>query len=105
MTADEPLTISRLEYLLPDERCVANQECSLAGESIDVPLSQQSIAELYNAPRPTGSTYESSVKFRVTASAGGSTRTYTFRAHIGAIVVGSTVYRRVLGSKEFVDGA
>jgi hypothetical protein len=102
--ANQPVTISLLEYLLPDERCIVSQKCSLEGESVDVPLSQESITELYNAPRPAGSTYESSVKFRVTALAGGSTRTYTFPAHLTALVVGSVVYQRVIGSKDFVGG-
>jgi hypothetical protein len=101
--ANRPVTISCLEYLLPDEHCIASQECSLEGESLDVPLSQQLIDELYNAPRPAGSTYENSVKFRVTASAGGRTRIYTFRANLTAVVAGGTAYRRVAGSKDFVS--
>lgn len=103
--ANQSVTISLLEYLLPDGRCIATQTYSLEGESMDVPLSQKSITEFYTAPRPVGSTYESSVKFRVTASAGGKTRTYTFGAHMAAIVAGGEVYWRVIGSKDFVSGA
>lgn len=102
--ANQPVTISLLEYLLPDERCIASQECSLEGETVDVPLSEECITEFYSAPRPDGSTYESAVKFRITASAGGTVRTYTFRAHMGAIVAGGTVFRRVIGPKDFVSG-
>jgi hypothetical protein len=103
--ANQPVTISCLECLLPDERRILTQECSLEGESIDLPLSRQCIDELYNAPRPAGSTYDGSVKFRVTASAGGKTRTYTFPACVGAVVDGGTVYRQAIGSKDFVVGA
>src|ERR1700682_3764455 len=75
VSANQPVVVSRLEYLMPDESCIVNQEYSLEGESIELPLSQQSLGELYDAPRPAGSTYESSVKFRVTASACGRTQT------------------------------
>jgi hypothetical protein len=105
MMASRPVTISRLEYLLPDERSIVSQEYSLEGESIEVPLSHQCIDELYNAPRPVGSTYENSMKFRITTFEGGRTRTYTFRAQIAAVVAGGTVYRKVFGSKDFVSGA
>ena len=105
VTANQPVTISRLEYLLPDERCVVSEKYSLKGESIAVPLSRESIDQLYNAPRPAGSTYESSVKLRVTVSGGGRARAYTFQAHVTAIVAGSAVYRKMIGSKDFVSGA
>src|SRR6266853_5767692 len=98
--ANRPVTISRLEYLLPDERCIVSQEYSLEGASIEVPLSHQCVDELYNAPRAAGSTYESSVKFRVTTFEGARTRTYTFRANIAAFVADGTVYRKVFGSKD-----
>ena len=103
--ASRPVTISRLEYLLPDERCIVSQEYSLEGVSIEMPLSPHCVDELYDAPRAAGSTYESSVKFRVAIFEGGKTRTYTFRANIAAFVVGGTVYRRVFGSKDFVSRA
>ncbi|SRR5579871_452962 len=102
--ANQLIRISLLEYLLPDERCIASQECSLEGEVIDVPISEECITEIYNAPRPDGSTYESAVKFRITASAGGRERTYLFRAHMGAIVAGGVVFRQVIGPKDFVSG-
>jgi hypothetical protein len=105
MTANQPVIISLLEYLLPDERCIVSQKCSLEGESLDLPLSEQSISDLYNAPRPAGSTYESSVKFRVTVFAGGRTRTHTFRANLAPLIVDGTVYQRVLGFKDFARGA
>ena len=104
--ANQPVTISRLECLLPDERrIVVSEECSLEGESIDVPLSRQCIDELYKAPRPDGSTYDGSVKFRVTAFAGGRTRIYTFPACICAIVAGGVAYWQAIGSKDFVSDA
>jgi hypothetical protein len=103
--ANQPVTVSCLECLLPDERRIVTQECSFEGESIDVPLSPECIDELSKAPRPAGSTYDGSVKFRVTASAGGKTRTYTFTACIGAVLDGGTVYWQAIGSKDFVVGA
>ena len=105
VTANQPVIISRLEYLLPDERCMVSQEFSLEGESIDVPLSKQCIDELYKAPRPTGSTYDGSVIFRITTSAGGRTRTYTFPAYISALLADGVAYWRAKGSKDFVGGA
>jgi hypothetical protein len=103
--ANQTVTVSCLECLLPDERRIVTQECSFEGESIDVPLSPECIDELSKAPRPAGSTYDGSVKFRVTASAGGKTRAYTFQACIGAVVDGGTVYWQAIGSKDFVVGA
>lgn len=103
--ANQPVTISCVECLLPDERRISTQECSLEGESIDVPLSRECIDELSKAPRPAGSTYDGSVKFRVTASAGGRRRTYTFPACIGAVAAGGAVYWQAIGSKDFVSGA
>jgi hypothetical protein len=97
--ANQPVTVSCLECLLPDERRIVTQECSLEGESIDVPISRECIDELSKAPRPAGSTYDGSVKFRVTASAGGKTRMYTFQACIGAVVDGGTVYWQAVGSR------
>lgn len=105
VTANQPVTISRLEYLLPDERCMVSQEFSLEGESIDVPLSKHCIDELYKAPRPAGSTYDGSVKFRVTASAGGRARTYTFPAYIRVLLADGVAHWRATGSKDFVGGA
>ena len=104
VSTNQPVTISLLEYLLPDERRIASQEHSLEGESIDVPLSQEYIAGFVNAPRPAGSTYDSSVKFRVTASVGGRPRTFTFGAKISPVLDRDTVYWRVFGSEEFVSG-
>jgi hypothetical protein len=101
VTANPAVTVSRLELLLPHGRCVADQECSYAGDAIDIPISQNFIAELFRAPRPSGSTYDSSFNFRVTASAGGMVRTYTFRAQVSVVLVGDTVYHRVSGSQDF----
>ena len=105
VTANQPVVISRLELLLPDGRCIADQECSFAGESLDIPLSEKTITELFEAPRPSGSTYDSSVRFRVTASARGTAQTYTFRAHVSVVLRGDTVYHRVSGSEDFVSEA
>jgi hypothetical protein len=103
--ANRPVTVSRLEYLLPDDRCIVSQEYSLEGVSVELPLSDQCVDELYNTPRPAGDTYESSLKFRVTTFEGGKTRAYTFSAQITVTVAGGTVYRRVSGSKYFVSEA
>jgi hypothetical protein len=105
VTANQPVVISRLELLLPDGRCIADQECSLAGESVNIPLSQNTIAELFKAPRPSGSTYDSSVRFRVTASALGRPQTYTFRADVTVVLIEGTVYHRVSGSQDFISEA
>jgi hypothetical protein len=105
VTANRPVTISRLEYLLPDDRCIVSQEYSLEGVSVELPISHQCVDEVYNAPRPTGDTYESSLKFRVTTFEGERTRTYTFSAQITVTVAEGTVYRRVSGSKYFVSEA
>ena len=102
VTANQPVTITRLELLLPNGQCASNQECSFTGSSIEIPLSQDCVAELFKAPRPTGSTYDSSFTFRVTASAGGETRAYTFRAQVSVVVVGGTVYHCVSGSRDFL---
>jgi len=102
VTANQPVTITRLELLLPDGQCASNQECSFTGSSIEIPLSQDCVAELFKAPRPTGSTYDSSFTFRVTASTAGETRAYTFRAQVGVVFVGGTVYHSVSGSRDFL---
>ena len=102
--ANQAVAISCLEYLLADERHVVSQECSLEGESIDIPLDGKCIDELYKAPRPPGSTYDGSVKLRVTASAGGKTWTYAIPARLCAVVAGGVAYWRALGSKDFVTG-
>lgn len=102
VTANQPVTITRLELLMPDGRSASNQECSFTGSSIEIPLSQDCVAELFKAPRPTGSTYDSSFTFRVTASAGGETRAYTFRAQVSVVLVGGAVYHCVSGSRDFL---
>jgi hypothetical protein len=106
VTATRPVSVSRLEYLLSDGLCIVAEDISLAGETVQVPLNQESLRTLFNTPRPDRNSFDFSgpLKIGLTVSVGGRTQQYILPARIDTYLVESTRYLRITGSKEFYGG-
>jgi hypothetical protein len=103
VAATKPVSISRLEYMLSDGTCIASDDLSLEGETINVPVGEPSLTKLFNIPRPDMAQWDHSgpVKLGLVLSSEGSTQQYVVPARLESVQIGSTMYRAVTGSKRF----
>jgi len=103
LMANQPISASRLEYMLSDQTCIVAEDLSLDGETIEVPLSHESLTRLFNIPRPDMSQWDHSgpVKFGLTVSTSGQTQQYILSARMENSAYGSNIYRNVIGSAQF----
>src|SRR5271165_5094997 len=60
VVANQPITVSRLEYMLTNEACIVSEDISLEGETLEVPLNHDSLTKLLNTPRADMNHYDCS---------------------------------------------
>jgi hypothetical protein len=107
VTANRLVSISKLEYLFTDEMCVVTEQLSLSGDAVEIPLKQESLQELFNAPRPDRNNYDHSgpLKLGITVSVAGKTQRYILPARIDTSLSGNARYLRITGSRDFYGSA
>jgi hypothetical protein len=106
VTANRQVSISKLEFLFTDEMCVVSEQLSLNGDTVEIPLKQESLQALFNAPRPDRNNYDLSgpLKLGVTGSVGGKTQRYILPARIDTCLIANVRHLRITGSKDFYGG-
>ena len=105
--ANQPIMVTRLEYMLTSEACITGEDTMLQGEALEVPLNHGSLKKLWNTPRADMTQYDHSgpAKIALTVSAKGKTRQYIVPVQMDSWVEGSTRYRKIIGSKTFHSGS
>lgn len=103
VSASEPISTQKLEYLLSDETCIVENEAVFQGTSFDVPISDESVVRIWNLPRIDRNTFDNSgpMKLRLTVSVAGRTRCYTLPASIQVLFEGMTMFRKLTGRQTF----
>jgi len=106
LSANQPVTVSRLEYMLSNETCIAGEELSLQGETLEVPLKSELIRKIWNTPRPDRNPYDHSgpAKVALAVRVGGKTHQYILPVQMDAFVQNNTHCTRVTGYKNFYGG-
>jgi hypothetical protein len=101
--ASEPISVSRLEYLLTDGTCIVSNDIFVKGQTVDVPVSYEFLMKLWNTPRSDRnySDHSGPAKFRLTISALGRIQQYTLPVRLEAELEGNTWYHKAVGSETF----
>ncbi len=103
VAASTPIKIIRLEYMLSSGTCIVGEDVSLQGEAVGIPLNHDLVRRVWNVPRPDRNHYDHSgpAKMGVTVSIGGKVRQYVLPVHMENVMLNSTMYAKVVGSKTF----
>ncbi len=101
--ATERVRVTRIEYLLSSEACIASKDLDLDGYTIEAPIDHDSLTKLLNTPRSDMIPYDLSgpVKIALTVQHAGAIRQYIIPAHMSNVIYGNTYYRTLTGSKAF----
>jgi hypothetical protein len=103
LTANTPVKIVRLEYMLSDETCIAGEDVLLQGAAVDIPLNHDLLRRIWNVRRVDRNQYDDSgpAKIGATVSSDGKVRQYVLPVHMEHVVLNSAMYEKVTGSKTF----
>jgi hypothetical protein len=102
LVANEPVIISRVDYMLSTEATIAGEDVALQGASVEIPINDALLLKVWNTPRADRNNYDHSgpAKIGITASADGQqANQYILPIQMEAILQGSTMYRKIVGSK------
>jgi hypothetical protein len=107
LVANQPVTVSRIDYMLTSGASIAWEELSAQGESVELPINDSKLVQVWNIPRADRNNYDRSgpAKIGFTVSVDGQPRQYILPIQMQSVVSGSTMYRRVIGSKTFYSRA
>lgn len=105
--ANQRILVSRLEYMLSSEACVASEDLALEGDALEVPLNQGALTAVLNTSRPDMTPYDLSgpMKIALTVKAGGTTQQFIVPVHLANSLYGNTYYRKLTGSKSFYSSS
>jgi hypothetical protein len=103
VTANTPVKIVRLEYMLSDETCIVGEDVSLQGAAVDIPLNHDLLRRIWNVRRSDRNQYDDSgpAKIGATISSDGKVRQYVLPVHMEHVMLNSAMYAKVTGSKTF----
>lgn len=105
LVANHPIVATRLEYMLSNEVCIESKDISLQGERVDIPLSHDAIRKIWNVPRSDRNEYDHSgpARIGVSVTSKGRTRHCVLPVQMENLMLNSTMYARVIGSKTFYN--
>ena len=103
VVANRSVSISRVEYMLSNGTCVYAQDISLTGDNLIVPLSHDAIRKIWNVPRADRNSYDHSgpAQFGIAVTSDGKTRQCILPVQMDNLMINSTMFARVVGSKTF----
>jgi hypothetical protein len=106
VAANQSVAVSRVEYMSSSEACIAGEDVSMRGATIEVPVNDGLLLKLWNTPRSDRSAFDGSgpAQIGVTVSNDEKTRHYILPVQLEAALLGSTMYRKIVGSKTFREG-
>ena len=90
---------------MSNEVCIEAKDVSFQGESFEIPLSQDAIRKLWNVPRSDRNQYDHTgpAKIGVSITSNGRTRQYMLPVQMENLMLNSTMYARLVGSKTYYD--
>jgi hypothetical protein len=103
VTANQPVELSRVEYMLSSEATIEAEDVSKQGDKIEIPINDGSVLKLWNTPRADRNHYDHSgpAKIAVTVSTDGETSQYILPIQMQSGMQGNTMVRKLVGSKTF----
>jgi hypothetical protein len=106
LIANQPIFVERVEYMLSNETCIAGEDVSLEGETVETPINDSLFLKVWNTPRPdrNHSDHSGPAKIGVTISANGKSRQFILPVQMEFLMQGNTAYRKIIGSKTFHGG-
>lgn len=108
VNAGVPITVSRVEYMTTNDTCIVGENMSRTGMSIEVPVNQALLTQLWNTPRPDRNHYDHSgpAKIGITISVNGKSCHLLLPVQMSDEMVttaqGNVMYRKITGSKTFI---
>jgi len=104
IVANQPIIVSRVEYMLSTEATIAGEDVLREGESVETPVNDSLLLKVWNTPRADRNHYDNSgpAKIGVTISADGNdAQQYVLPVQMESVMQSSTMFRKVIGSKTF----
>lgn len=109
VVANQPITVSRVDYMLSNETAVAGEGVSHYGEAFDIPVNEGLLTQVWNKPRPDRNNYDFSGPAKIgftVAVDGEQPDQYVLPVHMEPFWLhGNIGYRKILGSKTFNEPA
>jgi hypothetical protein len=105
LNSNHPVIVERVEYMLSNDVCIEGKDVSIKGESFQIPLDDGSLLKLWNTPRSDRNGYDHSgpAKIGITLAVDEDIRQYILPVHMEMFVQNNTVYRKIVGSKTFIQ--
>jgi len=103
VTANRPVEVLRVDYMLSNETTVASEDVSREGDSVEIPVNDSLLLEVWNTPRHDRHFYDHSgpAKIGITVSVDGEPRQYILPVQMQTMMQDTIVHRQLVGSKNF----
>jgi hypothetical protein len=106
IATNQPVTVSRVEYMLNSEATIDGEDMSKQGNLIAIPINDKLLLKVWNTPRPDRNQNDHSgpAKIGITVSLDGHTGQYILPIQMDVFWQANTMFRKVIGSKTFYEG-
>jgi hypothetical protein len=103
LTANRLIQVTQIEYMLTSEATIATQDVLSEGNTIEVPIDDKLLVQLWNAPRHDRDHYNHSgpAKIGVAVSVDGRLHQFVLPILMRPLFQGNAYYRQITGSKVF----
>jgi hypothetical protein len=103
VAANQTVIVSRVEYMLSNETCIAGENLSMQGETVEIPVNDGLFLKLWNTPRSDRDHNDHSgpAKIGITVSIDEKTRQYILPVQMEVAYQNNTMYRKLVGFKTF----
>ena len=107
ITSNRAIEVSRVDYLLSSEATIAGEDVSVQGDSVEIPVNDQLLLQVWNTPRHDRNSFDHSgpAKIGITVSGDGESHQYILPVQMQATMLGNTMHRTLVGSKSFSERA
>lgn len=103
LVTNQPVRVSRVDYMLSNETTIAGEDVSQEGESFEIPINDGLLLQVWNTPRHDRNFNDHSgpAKLGITVSAYGQEHRYVLPVQMASMFQNNTGYRKVIGSQTF----
>jgi hypothetical protein len=103
LTANHPIEVMKIEYMLSSEATIESENVSQHGDSVEIPVNDALLMKLWNTPRSDRNFHDNSgpAKIGIVISVEGDYQQYILPVQMSAPIVGNTTHLKLTGSKTF----
>lgn len=103
VSANRPVEVLRVDYMLSNEAAVGGEDVSRRGEAVEIPVNDALLLKVWNTPRHDRNPYDHSgpAKIGFTVSVDGEPHQYILPVQMESWFHSNTAYRKLVGSKSF----